>query len=77
MYVVSINDCGEETNFLATLIYFAGSQLNATIPSIDPHRDGRHVCGRLVVGANRTKATLPELIYLDGRCRKSATTANR
>lgn len=31
MYVVSINDCGEERNFLATMITFTGSQLNATI----------------------------------------------
>jgi hypothetical protein len=31
MYVVSINDCGEERNFLATRITFTGSQLNATI----------------------------------------------
>jgi hypothetical protein len=31
MYVVSINDCGEERNFLATELRFAGSQLTAII----------------------------------------------
>jgi hypothetical protein len=34
MYVVSIYDCGEERNFLATNIAFAGSQLEATINGI-------------------------------------------
>jgi hypothetical protein len=31
MYVVSINDLGEERNFLATTINFIGPRINATI----------------------------------------------
>lgn len=31
MYVLSINDCGQERNFLATDLRFVGNQLRVTI----------------------------------------------
>jgi|APAra7269096819_1048525.scaffolds.fasta_scaffold176952_1 hypothetical protein len=35
MYVVSINDRGEERNYLATILAISGSQINATINGVE------------------------------------------